>query len=184
MNKSRKALVVIDMQEAFFKDAELTSKRRKLVNKCNKLAHAARQAGAPIFTIRTVHRRDKSTWSLNMLDDDQGLAFEGDDEAQYIAELDREGAVDIIKTRDSAFWQTELLDSLHELHINTVVLCGISTHLCITHSAVDAYSANIRVQLAVDAIATHKPSRHESFLSFLHDEYRIPLLHSSEILWQ
>lgn len=42
----------------------------------------------PVINVRTEHKRDRSTWTLNMLADNKGFAFEGDLDAQYLPVLD------------------------------------------------------------------------------------------------
>ena len=178
-----KALVIVDMQRAYFEDELLASRRAELVEACNRLITNATQHGCPVYCARTQHTRDRSTWTLNMIDDGQGFAFAGQDDAQFVEGLKVASATEIIKTRDSAFWATPLLDQLRSQGINTLVLAGVSTHLCIANTAIDAYSANIRVELAVDAIASHKPDLHDQFLSFLHDEYRMPRVACTQNSW-
>ena len=78
----RVALLVGDMQNAFFEDPNLERHRESLVLPCNELAAFARSTGMPIFNIRTEHAADKSTWTLNMLDDGQGFLFEGSEQAR------------------------------------------------------------------------------------------------------
>lgn len=179
----KRALIVIDMQKAFFESDPLKSKQSDLVASCNVLIRSAREHKIPIYTVRTIHSRTKDTWTLNMLDDNQGFLFPDEQGSSFVDGLDTQGSYEIIKTRDSAFWQTDLLTKLREQSIDTVVLCGVSTQLCITHTATDAYSANIRVELAIDAIYSHAPKLHDTFMEFLHSEFRMKLLSNSEISW-
>lgn len=178
------ALVIIDMQKAFFESEPLKTRQGGLVASCNELISSAHNHNIPIYTVRTIHSRSRDTWTLNMLDDDQGFLFPDEEKSSYVDGLDTDDSKEIIKTRDSSFWQTDLLSLLRSQGIETIVLCGVSTQLCITHTATDAYSANIRVELATDAIATHEPQLHEIFLKFLQSEFRMKLLSNSEITWK
>lgn len=179
----KKALIIIDMQKAFFANSALEKERIVLTNECNELSRAAREHQCPVFSLRTVHSPSRDTWTLNMLDDDKGYLFENDDDAEYVEGLDIEETIEIKKTRDSGFWQTDLLMRLRRKGIDTVVLCGVSTHSCVALTATDAYNANLRVELAIDAIASHDPAYHDSCLSMLSQEYRMKQLHNNEISW-
>ena len=66
------ALLLIDLQEAFFETPALAEARTEVVDAVSALAASARRAQVPIFLISTEHSRDRSTWTLSMLEDDQG----------------------------------------------------------------------------------------------------------------
>lgn len=177
------ALIVIDMQRGFFVDDQLRAQQERIVSACNELIAGARAADAIVIGVRTVHAVDRSTWTLSMLDDDQGFVIEGDADTEYINGLDVVNFHDVTKTRDSAFWQTNLLTYLRRNGIEHVVLAGVSTHLCIMQTAIDAFNANLRVTLAVDAIASCRPELHQSSIDLLHDEYRIDSASNADIRW-
>ncbi len=168
----RVALLVVDMQNAFFEDPGLAAHRGSLLRHCNVLTALARSRGMPILNIRTEHRRDKSTWTLNMLDDDQGFLFEGSEQARNLADLDVSGAVEVVKRRDSAFWDTGLVGLLTDLGVEEVVIAGVATHTCIASTAADAYAADLRAWLVSDAIASADPDFASATLGLLQSEYR------------
>lgn len=167
------ALIIIDMQQAYFAAGELQDARERLIASCNELIDMARRAGRPVIFIRTAHARTPSTWTLNMRDDDQGYLFEGSDDVKLMEGLvSEEGDAHITKLRDSAFHATIFEQMLRELHIDTLILAGVSTHSCIMQTAADAYARNFRVILAEGAIGTHDSTYHESTLKMLSQEYR------------
>lgn len=166
------ALVIIDMQDAYFKSPGLVSRKRRLVNAINRLVAEHHQSGDLVFNIRTVHRRDKSTWTLNMLQDKQGFAFEDSKETRPIEGLELGGAHEIIKTRDSAFHGTDLLDRLRNDHVTAITLAGVSTHSCIFHTAAAAYAHNLTVTVAADAVGDEDEEMAAQALEYLRREYR------------
>lgn len=93
----------------------LAEQRDALLPKVLDLIHAAHDAGRPVILVRTQHERDRSTWTLNMLKDDQGFAFPGTAEAQFVNGVADVPHVEIVKTRDSAFHGTDLRDQLELL---------------------------------------------------------------------
>ena len=104
------AVLMIDLQNAYFEDPALASRQETVVEAANLLLRTATAAQVPVLLVRTEHRRDRSTWTLSMLDDDQGFIFEGTEQAAYLPGLQAEGLESIVKTRDSAFFGTDLAE--------------------------------------------------------------------------
>ena len=177
-------LLLIDMQEGFFETEDLAQHRARLASACNKLAAAARKAEVPVITVRTVHKKDKSTWTLKMLEDDQGYLFEGTGQARILPELDLAGSIELIKRRDSAFWATELLTLLLQHRVASLILAGVSSETCIAATATDAFSANLPVFLARDALASADPDFEDVTLKFLEEHYRQRILSSEQLIAQ
>lgn len=176
------ALLVIDMQNAFFEDPGLDEHRDRVVSGCNELIDGFKSAGHKVLLVRTEHERDKSTWTLNMLDDDQGFIFRGSNQADFVSGLQVDGHPQLVKTRDSAFVDTDLLARLRNWNVEKVVLAGVSTHNCLAHTAADAFARNIRVTYAQDAMASEDKEAEADTLRILTDEYRQSVLSNKEIL--
>ena len=154
----------------------LSALTARWTGKVNELIRAARAGDCPIVLIRTQHERDRSTWTVNMHDDGQGFAFPGTEQSAYVAGLDTEGGTGLVKTRDSAFFGTDLAARLRNLGATHVVLCGISTHSCVSQTAVDAFAHDFRGAVARDAVASENSDLSRALLAFLEDEMRQDLL--------
>ncbi|HEX5087622.1 MAG TPA: isochorismatase family cysteine hydrolase [Nocardioides sp.] len=165
------ALLVIDLQNDYFADAELARCKADVLAASNLLVRAARAAGALVVEAQTVHARDRSTWALNMLDDDQGMAIEGTEGARRLDGL-LEPDLCIVKTRDSAFYDTPLESRLRERGVDRLVLAGVSTESCIAATATDAYARDLRVVLVDDATASVEWRLHDETLARLQRQYR------------
>jgi nicotinamidase-related amidase len=170
------ALLVIDMQNAYFEDSTLSAEQDRVVASCNQLIFAARKAECPVFLVCTEHERDKSTWTLSMLDDNQGFIFTGSEQADTVPGLATDHLPRIVKTRDSAFVGTDLLMRLRNAGATRLLLAGVSTHNCVAQTAADAYAANFRVSYAREAIASNRPDYAVQALRVLSDEYRQDVL--------
>ncbi|MCW4465772.1 cysteine hydrolase [Glutamicibacter sp. MNS18] len=166
------AVVLVDLQNAFFRKPPLAGMKPGIVGNCNRLLQAARARHAPIFNVRTEHKADRSTWTLKMLEDGQGYLFEGTREAANLPELHLEGGIEIIKRRDSAFWNTELATQLLQHRVTSLVIAGVSSQTCVAATASDAFSANLCVAVAKDAIASDDPDFEDRTLKFLHEQHR------------
>lgn len=170
------ALVVIDMQNSYFELPGLSDKKDDVIGPVNELIACAHEAGRPVFLVRTEHQRDGSTWTLNMREDRQGFAFPGTEQAEFLPDLDTRDHIEIVKTRDSAFHETRLLEELQRLGVAHLLLCGVSTHSCIAQTATTAFAHNLHVAVALDAITSEDQALSEALLTFLHEEMRQPLL--------
>lgn len=170
------ALIIIDMQPAYFKSPGLLGRRDALVQNINKLAAEFRSRGDLIVNIRTVHKKNKSTWTLNMLEDNQGFAFDGASETETIGDLSIDGALELTKTRDSAFYGTELLNALRDYAVTGLTLAGVSTHSCIFQTAADAYAHNLPVNVVSSAVDDEDQTLQRQALEYLEQEYRQHIL--------
>lgn len=179
---ANEALFIVDMQAGFFEDEPLASLRAALVESVNRLSAAARRADVPVFVITTVHSRDRSTWTLNMLDDDQGYLFSGDPTTALVEGLETAQATQVEKTRDSAWFGTDLHLRLKNLGVNRVVMAGVSTHLCIAHTARDGYAMNTRMSVVTDAVGSERPDYEESVLQQLVDDRQATLETVDEVI--
>lgn len=68
------------------------------------------------------------------------------------------------KRRMSAFYKTDLDQTLRTWGVDTVVVCGIMTNVCVLLTALDAIQNDFRAIIASDASTCHKPSIHEMTL--------------------
>lgn len=175
------ALLIIDLQEDFFNDEELSRQRARLLAGCNAVVQKARDAGAAIFEVRTVHAPDRSSWSLNMLSDGQGMTIESTEGAAPVHELTTSGSTVVEKTRDSAFHGTTLAEKLDDRGITSIAICGVSTESCIAMTAAEAYARDLHVTLVSDALASVDPDAHDHALDRLSGQYRQNIVTSGEI---
>ncbi|MDP9983559.1 nicotinamidase-related amidase [Pseudarthrobacter oxydans] len=175
------AVLVIDMQNAFFEDPVLSNCRESVTMACNGIIAAAQESGAKVLLVKTEHEEDKSTWTLNMLEDDQGFIFRGTSQSDFVSGLRTEGLPQMVKTRDSAFLGTDLLLRLRNWNIDTIALVGVSTHNCIAQTAADAFGHNVRVVYAAEATASENPEAAAAVQDILCREYRQQVLSIREI---
>lgn len=178
----RHALLLVDLQESFFETPELEQQRAEIVDAAVELRAAAQQAQVPVFVITTVHSRDRSTWTLSMLEDDQGYLFSGDPGTELIHEIETEGTTRLEKTRDSAWFGTDLLLRVHNLGVDRVVIAGVSTHACIAQTARDAYANNVHAVIVADAIVDERPEHRQAVLDQLVEDRQAAVMTAEEII--
>lgn len=150
----------------------LAEQRDELVRAVQRWIDWARDTESPIIEVRTVLPRDKTTWPLNMREDDQPVVLEGTDGIARLHELDVQSDLSIEKRRDDAFHGTDLLDRLHALDVDELVIGGIVTEACIAMTAATAYAHDLKVSMADGAVTSYDKKRHTAALKWLEEQYR------------
>lgn len=163
------ALLVIDMQNIFTDpDAPIGSPGgAKIIPSINRLAHFCRGSGIPVIW---------TLWAPNPSNVGRiGLWFEGTatlPEADPLMQLDAAmavgpGDVRIRKPKYDAFWGTDLEAVLKTSAVDSIILTGIATDVCVAQTLVGAFTRDYNCVVACDGTATNTPY-HEQTL--WHDE--------------
>lgn len=176
------ALVVVDMQRDYFRSDELERCHDDLTASINRLVETAVRLGVPVVEVHTEHDPDGSTWTLSMSEDGGGPVMAGTEGVEPVPGLDTRGAVQVTKTRDSAFFGTDLADLLRERGVSHVVLVGVSTESCIAASAVDAFAHDLAVTVVSDATASIDWALHDDALARLQAQYRQEVLTADDVV--
>jgi nicotinamidase-related amidase len=81
------------------------------------------------------------------------------------------GDVVLQKRRPSAFFGTNLIDTLIYARIDTVIVAGMSTSGCVRATVVDAFSYNYRVAIPEECVADRSSISHKVSLMDMHMKY-------------
>ncbi len=172
----RAALIVVDVQRAFCDaDGSLAlggGEHRHCaaaVPTVIRLLDAWRTTGRPVVLARYVLAADGGDAGLLAQRSSQlqvpGALRAGTADAALLPELaPRDGELVIDKTRFSAFHATGLEEHLAGLGVDTVVLCGFTTNVCVESTARDAFTRDLRLVVAADACASTHPDLHDASL--------------------
>lgn len=141
----REALLLIDLQADYFAGGKLPLVGAEAaVQRAALLLDAARAAGLPVFHVQHVSVRAGATF---FLPDSLGLRF-------HAAVEPRAGETVVVKHFPNAFRATELQRGLTAAGIDTLLVAGMMTHMCVDTSVRAAFDHGFRVRLAQDACAT------------------------------
>ena len=80
------------------------------------------------------------------------------------------------KRRFSAFFKTDLDQTLRMLGVDTIVVTGITTEVCVLTTAMDGLSHDFSVIILEDCSASRKKEFHQGCLSLYRDFALYPLL--------
>lgn len=164
---SMKALLVIDMLKDFVNEdgALPVPDAKTLIEPINREIKKFREEGAPIIFACDAHDEDDMeflAWPKHAVDGTEG--------AEVIEELDRQDE-DIIlkKKRYSAFFDTDLDKILKEKGIETLVLTGVLTDICVMHTAADAAMRNYKVVVPEDCVKSVTKEAHDWAIKHMKD---------------
>ena len=149
MEKLQKpAILVVDMLNDFVTGALACDRGKAIVSPTASLLDAARKAGVPVIFCNDAHikgiDRELKLWG------DHAMA--GTEGAAVIPELNVcDKDLIVPKRRYSGFFHTDLDILLKELGVQTVVMTGLHTHMCVRHTSADAYCLGYDVVVAKDA---------------------------------
>jgi nicotinamidase-related amidase len=149
-------LLVIDMQQDFFKHARLTLRRPALVRSTNEIVTVAREVGVPVVWVKTEYASDLSDGSLEIRKGQIRITIAGTRGAELLPELNAlSSEYVILKKRYSAFFGTDLDRLLARHNCSQVIIAGINTHACVRTTVVDAYQRDFEILLARDCIDSY-----------------------------
>jgi nicotinamidase/pyrazinamidase len=164
-----KALIINDMENDFVdeKGTLRVDKAVECVEPIKKLKVKMKKEGAPVIYVCDTHFKgdhEFDKWGSHTVDGTWG--------AEVIDELkpDEDDYV-IKKWRYSAFFATPLDVLLKQLSVDTIVLTGVLTDVCIQHTAADAYFRGYKTVVPRSCTATLTEERKEYALDFIEQMY-------------
>jgi nicotinamidase-related amidase len=177
VDPARLALVIIDMQRDFLEAGGFgealgndVSQLRRIVPACAALLNGLRRAGIPIIHTREGHRPDLTDAPRAKLErgapsmriGDAGpmgrILIRGEAGHGIVAELAplaREPVVD--KPGKGAFYQTDLDLMLRNGGIDTLLVCGVTTEVCVHTTIREANDRGYKCIAVADCCASYFP---------------------------
>lgn len=176
--KTKKAVVVIDMLQDFVY-GELKNKRsKKIIKPIAKLLRHARKKGWPVIYANDAHLPgdpEEKVWGTH--------ALAGTPGARVIKELKPEKSDAVFPKRTySAFWETGLDLFLRQHGVETVILAGQHTHICVRHSCADAFVRGYQIIVPKDAVESFSQKEHEEGLDYLKMCYGVKVVTTARLL--
>lgn len=180
----RTALLVVDAQNAFAaagsplaeKGLDL-SKMVATVPKVQAAVELARRSETTVAFSRTV--RDPALTEdpasrfdvVSGVDRGETICQLGDWDAMYVNKIDPEaGEYEVLKQGYDAFHGTALDYYFRTAGIETVLICGFVTDVCVEGTARGAHERGYNVALVADACASYTEERHRTAVDFV-DSY-------------
>jgi ureidoacrylate peracid hydrolase len=165
LDPHRTAVLVVDMLNDFCKPggAMVLPGYERLIAPQRAVIAAARSASVPVVFVVDAHRP-------NLRQDREFLkrtphCLEGTWGMQVIDELERRPQdILVTKRRYSAFFNTDLDVTLKDLDVDTVIVMGVVTNICVRATVHDAFFNGYQVVVPNDCVAATGPREQESSL--------------------
>ena len=170
--EGRPALIVIDIQALTFDEtiqdraipimpgyAERMLKARRLIDR-------AREQDIPVVFIQEVHRPDLVDFGRELDGDETVHCLEDDPNTAIAAEQTgfRPNDYLIRKRRYSAFFGTDFEILLRGLKVDTLLLCGGLTDVCVHYTFADAHQSDYFCRVVEDCVGGSSEEAHEASL--------------------
>ena len=170
--EGRAALIVIDIQASTFIDSsdmraiDNMPGYKERMEQARGAIDTAREHAIPVIFIQEVHRPDLVDFGRE-LDGDEDVHCLEDDPGTEIAKKEM-GFLPtdylIRKRRYSAFFGTDFEILLRGLKVDTLLLCGGLTDVCVHYTFVDGHQSDYFCRVIEDCVAGSSPEAHEASL--------------------
>jgi len=174
LTKDKTALIVVDMQNGFLDPkgsmAQLGFDYQRLAAAkpgCQRLIKAARKAKVPVIYTQYIYKPDFSDGGVQIdeimpMVKGVGLCVEGTWDADFPDDIrPASGEIVIEKNRPSSFYETRLDSFLRPLDIRNLVVCGVTTNICVETTVRDATQRNYRSFVVRDATGEVEQDRYD-----------------------
>ncbi len=174
----RMALLAIDLQTGFCHPGGSSARRgrditpmKRAAEKSLELVAHARTAGLPIiWTTITFHTQYRDggllTGALRPAIVERGGLKRGSEDGALLPEIDvRPEDYVVDKPRNSAFYASSLEAILHANRIESLLVCGVTTSMCVESTVRDAFQRDYAPFVVADCTAEFLQARHEAALS-------------------
>ncbi len=169
--EGRAALVVVDIQAGTFRDDSAVRAIDHMPGYRERMAKArvaidrAREVGIPVIFIQEVHRPDMVDFGRELDGDEDVHCLEDNPNTAIAAETGfRKGDYLVPKRRYSAFFGTDFEILLRGLKVETLLLCGGLTDVCVHYTFVDGHQSDYFCRVIEDCVAGSSEAAHEAAL--------------------
>ncbi|MGQ0670951.1 MAG: cysteine hydrolase family protein [Actinomycetota bacterium] len=175
-----KALVVIDMLNDFVTGKIANPRADRIISTIGELLERARSQRDGWLVVYANDAHLPQDFELRVWGEH---AMAGTRGAEIIPELKAaDGDFVLPKRTYSSFHGTGLDPLLRQFGVDTVVLTGQHTNICIRHTTADAFFRGYKVVVPQDAVEAISEEDHESGLRYLETIYKADVVYAKELL--
>jgi nicotinamidase-related amidase len=170
------AVIVVDMLKDNLKESPRNpylQEGRDIIPNLQRLLEESRKREFPIIFACDSFLKDDFIFKGRM----KVHSLRGTKGAEVVDDL-KPAPTDIIlpKRRFSAFFKTDLDQTLRTLGVDTIIVTGITTEVCVLITVMDGLSHDFSVIILEDCSASRKKEFHQGCLSLYRDFALYPLL--------
>ena len=160
-----RAVLVSDMLCGFFEEGYplyCGTEARNIIPNVKRLLERELEQNSKIFYVCDHHIPDDPEFTMF-----PPHCIEGTAEAEIIPELSPYPGEVIPKRTFSSFYNTPLDEKLEALKPETIVICGVCTHICVLQAVIDARNRGYEVEIPVDCVASFDKRAHFFALDYM-----------------
>lgn len=172
------ALIVDDILDDFVYGKLKSNRAASIIPKTKRLISAARHAKVPVIYVCDAHLdRDPEikVWGPH--------AMKGSHGARVVDELKPRREDYVLEKRTySSFHETGLDLLLRDLKVDSVVIVGLYTDICVRHSAADAFFRGYKITIPRDCVESLADGENEIGLEYLKRIYGARIVTSDSLI--
>jgi nicotinamidase-related amidase len=173
-----RAVVVIDMINEFVYGKFGGERARSVIPCIKKLLSYAKENSIPVIFLMDAHEEgdvELEVWGEH--------AMKGTEGSQIISDLTPNPDDYVLeKSRYSSFHDTGLEGLLKGLGVNELILVGVTTDICVRHSAADAFFHGFKVIIPRDCVNTISDELQERSLKDMTDLYKAKIVDLEQVI--
>ncbi|ANS76591.1 isochorismatase [Paenibacillus yonginensis] len=164
------AVVIVDVQNDYChpegslgqRGADVSGVAEMMPN-LHRLLDSARAHEVPLIFIQTFHEdaTDSEAWRERSAGNSAQVCRKGSWGAEFFEVEPAAGEIIVNKHRYSAFINTRLDTVLRTLGIETLIMTGVSTNVCVESTARDGYMLDYHIVMLKDACASYSREAHD-----------------------
>lgn len=183
LDASTTAVLIVDVQPEYWSDCPAV--RQDFPNfpqQMKELLETVRAKDAKCIWVRAEYDYEKSPWLQQFARLHKGrippIVKASSHWEEFATPLPHEDV--LTKSSWSSTSNTDLLNMLRRDGIETVLVCGLITSVCVQHSAFGVFEAGFRTLLVTDCCADRGKARHEAALA-LYGDYMYELYNAERV---
>jgi nicotinamidase-related amidase len=179
----RMCVIIIDMVNDFVTGDLKCERAANIIPNLKRLVKAAHEHNIPVVYSNDAHYPQDfevvRRWGKH--------AIKGTVGADVIPELKPEDKDFIVEKHTySGFYETGLDTLLRSLYngqgVETIILCGLHTHICVRHTAADAFFRGYKIIVAKDGVESFTEEDQKQGLNYLEYVYNAKIMTIEEII--
>lgn len=171
-------VVVVDMLNDFVTGELKCERAQKIIPNIKKLIESARRRGIPVIYSNDAHLEadfELGKWGRH--------AMKGTKEAEVIPQLKPEKKDYVLEKRVySGFFESGLDSLLRNLKVDTMILTGLHTNICVRHTAADAFFRGYKIKVPKDATDAFTEKDYQEGLQYLKEMYNAETTETDKII--
>jgi ureidoacrylate peracid hydrolase len=170
---AKTAVIVVDVQNDYCHPEGALARRgadvsdvKEMMPNLHELLQSARKYEVPVIFIQTFHEKatDSEAWTGRTGGLSSEVCRTGTWGAEFFEVAPQPSEIIVNKHRYSAFINTRLDTVLRTLRIETLVMTGVSTNVCVESTARDGFMLDYNIAFISDACASTSRAAHDMTL--------------------